>query len=123
MSRARAGNGADSATAHEQVLEFEASIAARLAASERTADEVEQARLQANRLLAESEAQAGEEAKRRRAAILSSARVETTRLREDGIRRATDLTAIATRRRDADVAAVLASVLPVRGPSSPGEVD
>jgi hypothetical protein len=123
MSRAHGGDGADQTRAHELVLEFEASIAARLAASERAGDEVAQAQLQADRLIAEAEAQAGEEAQRRRAAILSSARVETTRLRGAGIRRAADLTAIAARRRDEDVAAVVASVLPVRVRSSQGEAD
>ena len=123
MSRARGGDGVDHTRAHELVLEFEASIAARLAASERAGDEVARAQLQADHLIVEAETQAGEEAQRRRAAILSSARAETTRLREAGIRRAADLTAIAARRRDADVAAVVASVLPARVPSSQGEAN
>ncbi len=123
MSRAHVGNGADHTRAHELVLEFEASIAARLAAAERAGDEVAQAQLQADHLIVEAETQAREEAQRRRAAILSSARAETTRLREAGIRRAADLTAAAARRRDADVAAVVASVLPATVPSSQGEAN
>lgn len=122
MSRAHGGDGADQTRAHELVLEFEASIAARLAASEQAGNEVAQAQLQADHLIAEAEEQASQEAQRRKAAILSSARAETTRLREAGIRRAADLAAIAARRRDADVAAVVASVLPARVPSSQGEV-
>lgn len=122
MSRAHGGDGADQTRAHELVLEFEASIAARLAASEQAGNEVAQAQLQADHLIAEAEEQASQEAQRRKAAILSSARAETTRLREAGIRRAADLAAIAARRRDADMAAVVASVLPARVPSSQGEV-
>lgn len=122
MKRAHDGDRADPARAHELVREFEASIAARLAASEQAGDEVAQARLQADHLIAQAEVDAAEEAQRRRATILSSARAEAARLSEAGTRQAADLTAIAARRRDADVAAVLSSVLPPRVRSSQGEV-
>ena len=99
-------------TPHELVLELEKSIAARLAAANQAGDEVALAQVQADHLIAEAEAQAAEVARQRTAAILSAARAEATRLTQEGIRRAADLTAAAARRRDEDVIAVVAAVLP-----------
>ncbi|MGH3348843.1 MAG: hypothetical protein ACRDO4_17835, partial [Nocardioides sp.] len=112
MSRAHDGDGADHTRAHELVQELEASIAARLAVSEQAGDEVAQAERQADHLIAEAETQAGEDAQRRRETILASAHAEAARLSAAGNRSAADVTAIAARRRDADVAAVESSVLP-----------
>ena len=100
------------ATPHELVRELENSIAARLAAANEAGDEVALAQVQADDLIAEAEAQAAEEARQRTAAILSAARAEADRLTQDGIRHAADLTAAAARRRDQDVATVVAAVLP-----------
>ena len=72
--------------------------------------------MQADHLIAEAEAQAAEVARQRAAAILSAARAEAARLTQAGIRRAADLTAIAARRRDQDVATVVAAVLPQPDP-------
>lgn len=106
------------ATPHELVRELEDSIAARLAAADKARDEVALAQVQADHLITEAEAQAAEVARQRAAAILSAARAEATRLTQAGIRRAADLTAIAARHRDQDIAAVISSVLPQRALSS-----
>lgn len=74
--------------------------------------------MKADHLVAEAEARAAEAARQRAAAILSVARAEATRLTDAGIRRAAALTAIAARRRDQDVAAVISSVLPQQDRSS-----
>lgn len=108
----------DRATPHELVRSLEDSIAARLAAADQARDEVALAQVQADHLIAEAEAQAAEVARQRAAAILSAARAEAARLTQAGIRRAADLTAIAARRRNQDVAAVVAAVLPQETPSS-----
>jgi hypothetical protein len=113
MSRIQDNGGTvDPATSHELVRELEKSIAARLAAAERARDEVARAQVQAEHLIAEAEAQAAEEARQRTTAILSAARAEAARLTQAGSRRAADLTAATARRRDRDVATVLAAVLP-----------
>jgi hypothetical protein len=106
------------ATPHELVRELENSIVARLAAANQAGDEVALARVQADHLIAEAEAQAAEVARQRTTAILSAARAEAARVTQAGIRHAAELTAVAARRRDQDVAAVVAAVLPQqRGPS------
>jgi hypothetical protein len=106
------------ATPHELVRELENSIAARLVAANQAGDEVALAQVKADHLIAEAEAQAAEVARQRTAAILSAARAEAARLTQAGIRHAAELTAIAARRRDQDVATVVAAVLPQqRGPS------
>lgn len=116
MSRAHDGSDiVDRATPHELVRELEHSIAARLAAADQARDEVALAQVQAAGLIAEAEAQAAEMARQRAAAILSAARTEATRLTESGLRHAADLTTVAARRRDEDVATVVSSVLPQRG--------
>jgi hypothetical protein len=122
MSRAHDGDEAARTSAHERVLELEASIATRLTAAEQAGDELARAKRQADQLLAEAEAQVGEEAQRRRSATISAAHAEADRLIAAGIRRATDLSAMAARRRDADVAAVVSAVLPVLIRSSQGVV-
>jgi hypothetical protein len=108
----------DHATPHELVRELEKAIAARLAAEDQARDEVALAQVQADHLIAEAEAQAAEVARQRAAAILSAARAEATRLTDAGIRRAADVTAVAARRRDQDVASVVSSVLPEQDRSS-----
>ena len=124
MSRARDGTRSRSATAHELVLRargLDRRPAGRGGTSRAT--RWHRLKLQADHLIAEAEAQAAEEAQRRRAAILSAARAEAARLTEAGIRRAADLTAIAdpaTRRRTSPQSS--AAVLPQRTRSSPGEV-
>jgi hypothetical protein len=122
MSRAHDGDEAARTSAHERVLELEASIATRLTAAEQAGDELARAKRQADQLLAEAEAQVGEEAQRRRSATISAAQAEADRVIAAGIRRATDLSAMAARRRDADVAAVVSAVLPVLIRSSQGVV-
>ena len=117
MSLTRSEAAADRATPHELVRHLETSIAARLSAADQARDEVALARVQADHLIAEAEANAAESARRRTAAILSAARIEAARLTDAGIRRAADLTAVAARRRDEDVAAVVSSVLPERAGS------
>lgn len=113
MSRAHDDAGTvDHATPHELVRELETSIAARLAAADQARDEVALAQVQADRLIAEAEAQAAEVARQRAAAILSAARAEATRLTQVGIGRAAALSAGAARRREQDVATVIAAVLP-----------
>jgi hypothetical protein len=111
----------DRATPHELVRELENSIAARLAAANQAGDEVALAQVQADHLIAEAEAQAAEVARQRAAAILSAARAEAARLTQGGTRRAADLTAVAARRRDQDVATVVATVLPQHARSSQDE--
>jgi hypothetical protein len=119
MSRAHDAAGTvNHATPHEMVRELETSIAARLAAADQARDEMALAQVQADHLIAEAEAQAAEVARQRAAVILSAARAEAARLTQAGIRRAADLTAVAARRRDQDVAAVVASVLPQQARSS-----
>jgi len=108
----------DPATSHELVRELEKSIAARLAAANQAGDEVALAQVQADHLIAEAEAQAAEVARQRTAAILSAARAEAARLAQDGIQHAAELTAAAARRRDQDVATVVAAVLPQPSRSS-----
>jgi hypothetical protein len=111
------------ATPHELVRELENSIAARLAEANQAGDEVALAQVQADHLIAEAETQAAEEARQRTAAILSAARAEAARLTQAGIRRAADLTAVAARRRDKDVATVVAAVLPQQTRSSQDEAN
>lgn len=106
------------ATPHELVRELENSIAARLAAANQAGDEVALAQVQADHLIAEAEAQAAEVARQRTAAILSAARAEAARVTQAGVRRAAALTAAADRRRDQDVATVVAAVLPQQTSSS-----
>ncbi|MER7243124.1 hypothetical protein [Kribbella sp. NPDC000426] len=113
MSRVDDDSGTvDPATSHELVRELEKSIAARLAAADQARDEVALAQVQAEHLIAEAEAQAAEEARQRTTAILSAARAEAARLTQAGYHRAADLTAATARRRDRDVATVVAAVLP-----------
>ncbi|MFG1819353.1 hypothetical protein ACGFIF_36720 [Kribbella sp. NPDC049174] len=100
------------ATPHELVRNLEDSIAARLAAADQARDEVALAQVQADHLIAEAGAQAAEAARQRTAAILSAARAEAARLTEGGVRHAAELTEIAARRRNQDVATVVAAVLP-----------
>lgn len=109
-------------TPHELVRELEHSIAARLAAANQAGDEVALAQVQADHLIAEAEAQAAEVTRQRTAAILSAARAEAARLTQAGLRHAADLTAVAARRRDQDVADVVAAVLPQQTWSSQDEV-
>ncbi|MEU4607329.1 hypothetical protein AB0F43_30460 [Kribbella sp. NPDC023972] len=110
------------ATPHELVRKLEDSIAARLAAANHARDEVALAQVQADHLIAEAEAQAAEVARQRAAAILSAARAEASRLTQSGVQRAADLTAVAARRRDQDVATVVAAVLPQPADSTREEV-
>lgn len=110
------------ATPHELVRNLEDSIAARLAAANQARDEVALAQVQADHLIAEAEAQAAEVARQRAAAILSAARAEAARLTQARVQRAADLTAVAARRREQDVATVVAAVLPQPADSSRKEV-
>ena len=114
MSRTHDGETTDRTTPHELVRALEKSIAARLAAANQAGDEVALAQVQADHLIAEAEAQAAEVARQRTTAILSAARAEAARVTQAGIRQAADLTAVAARRRDHDVATVVAAVLPQR---------
>ncbi|TCM39509.1 hypothetical protein [Kribbella sp. VKM Ac-2568] len=111
----------DRATPHELVRELENSIAARLAAADQARDEVALAQVQADHLIAEAEAQAAEVARQRAAAIVSAARAEAARLTQAGIRSAAGLRSVAAQRRDQDVAAVVAAVLPQPARSSRDE--
>ncbi|WP_405065083.1 hypothetical protein OG558_24290 [Kribbella sp. NBC_01510] len=123
MSRAQSdGDTVAQATPHELVRELENSIAARLAAANQAGAEVALAQVQADHLIAEAEVRAAEEARQRTAAILSAARAEAARLTEAGLRRAAELTAVAARHRDQDVATVVAAVLPQQIRSSQDEV-
>jgi hypothetical protein len=110
----------DPATSHALVRELENSIAARLAAADQARDEMALAKMQADHLIAEAEAQAAAVARLRAAAILSVARAEAARLVETGSRRAAGLAATAAGRRDRDVAAVVAAVLPPAGSAGEG---
>ena len=110
----------DPATSHDLVRELERSIEARLTAAE-AGDEVTDARVEADRLIAEAEVRADEAARDHAAAILSEARVEAKRLAEAGTRRATDLAETAALHREEDVAAVVSSVLPAESSSSEEE--
>jgi len=119
MSRAHDDAGTvNHATPHDLVRELETSIAARLAAADQARDEVALAQVQADHLIAEAGAQAAEVARQRAAAILSAARAEAARLTQAGIGRAAALSAVAARRRDQDVATVVAAVLPQPARSS-----
>ncbi|GAA1553427.1 hypothetical protein GCM10009789_03660 [Kribbella sancticallisti] len=106
------------ATPHELVRELEDSIAARLTAADQARDEVALARVRADHLIAEAEAQAAEVARQRAAAILSVARAEAARLTGAGIARAAHLSAVAAGRRDQDVDSVVSAVLPQSPESS-----
>lgn len=118
MTRTNDSETTDRATPHELVRALEQSIAARLTAANQAGDEVALSQVQADHLVAEAEAQAAEVARQRTAAILSAARAEAARVTQAGIRQAADLTAVAARRRDQDVATVVAAVVPQqRGPS------
>ena len=110
----------DPATSHDLVRELERSIEARLTAAE-AGDEVTDARVEAERLIAEAEVRADGAARDRAAAILSEARVEAKRLAEAGTRRATDLAETAALHREEDVSAVVSSVLPAESSSSEEE--
>ena len=118
------GSGADTgpvapdpATAHQMVRDLERSIAARLAAVDEDG-EFARARVEADRLVAEGQALADAAGRERTDAILSAARMEAQRLVDSGARRATELTELATTRLEADVAAVLSSILPEASSSS-----
>lgn len=105
------GAAVDAVAAHQMVRELEKSIAARLAAANSSHDDLTQARAEADALIAEAESQAAQAGRVHAAAILSAARAEAAHLEADGEREAAELTATATRRRDDDVAAILAEVL------------
>jgi hypothetical protein len=112
MSRRPETNEPDVATSHELVRELESAIAAREATADQARDDVARAQLQAEHLVAEAEAQAQDEAQRRRAAILAQAHAVAHHVTEGGINRAADLTATAGRRRESDIATVMSLVLP-----------
>ncbi|MEP6854132.1 MAG: hypothetical protein ABJA33_01585 [Pedococcus sp.] len=80
--------------------------------------EFARARVEADRLVAEGQALADAAGRERTDAILSAARMEAQRLVDSGARRATELTELATTRLEADVAAVLSSILPEASSSS-----
>jgi vacuolar-type H+-ATPase subunit H len=94
------------------VLQLETSIETRLAAAEQDRAEVERARQRATDIIAEAAQHATRDAQELTDGILADARSEAARLTEAGSVRAADLTARATVRRDEDVAAVVAAVLP-----------
>jgi vacuolar-type H+-ATPase subunit H len=119
MSRTSPEPPANDATPHELVLQLESSIETRLAAAEQARDEVERARQRATDVIAQAADQAMHDAQELTEGILAYARTEAARLTEIGIVRAADLTALTGRRRDKDVDAVVAAVLPARpGPRS-----
>jgi vacuolar-type H+-ATPase subunit H len=119
MSRTPPEPPANDATPHELVLQLESSIETRLAAAEQARDEVERARQRATDVIAQAADQAMHDAQELTEGILAYARTEAARLTEIGAVRAADLTALTARRRDKDVAAVVAAVLPARlGPGS-----
>ncbi len=118
MSRTPHDPPASKATPHELVLQFETSIETRLAAAEQARAEVERAQQQATYVIAQAAEQAMHDAQELTEGILAGARAEAARLIEAGTVRAADLTALTARRRDEDVAAVVAAVLPAR--SGPG---
>lgn len=118
MSRAHSADGPDPVTPHQLVRDLETSIAARLAASNETREEVVRAQQRAAQLITEAESAAAVAAQQRAAGIVSAAREEASRLTEVGRRAAADLSAAAAQRRDADVDAIVAAVLP--NPSSHG---
>jgi len=119
MSRVPPDRAASPTTPHELVRELETSIEARLAAADQARAEVAQAQATAEHLLAEAAERAERDAQHRAAVILADARAEAVRLTEAGNRSAAELTAVAARRRDEDVAAVVSWVLPARpGPAS-----
>lgn len=112
MSRAHHADGADHATPHQLVRDLETSITARLAAADESRDDIARAQEQAAQLITDAEADAAEAAARSAAAIVSAAYAEAARLAEEGRRRAAELTEAASRRRDEDVAEIVAAVLP-----------
>lgn len=114
MSRTPHDPPASGATPHELVLQLEASIEARLTAAEQARAEVERARQQATCITAQAAEQAMHDAQELTDGILADARSEAAGLTEAGSVRAADLTARAAARRDEDVAAVVAAVLPPR---------
>lgn len=117
MSRAQGDGAADRATAQQLVRRLESSIADHLTTADRAREEVEHARVQAERIVTEAEEQATVTARRRTSAILSAAQAEATRLIEAGSRRAENLTAMAARHREQDVATVLSALLPTAAAS------
>lgn len=119
MSRTPRSSTRREATPHELVLNLETSIQTRLSAAEQASTEVAQAEAQAAYLLAEAAEQAVRDAQELKEGILADARAEAARLTEAGTVRAAELTAVTARRRDADVAAVVAAVLPARLGSAP----
>ncbi len=114
MSRTPSNPATQEATPHELVLQLETSIQTRLAAADQARAEVAQAEAQAAYLIAEAAEQAVRDAQELKEVILADARAEAARLTEAGTVRAAGLTAVTARRRDADVAAVVAAVLPAR---------
>jgi hypothetical protein len=96
------------------VLQLEASIESRLAAAEQASAEVEQAQQLATYIFTSAAEQARKDAQELTDGILAAARTEAARITEAGSIRAADLTARTAGRRDVDVAAVEAAVLPVR---------
>ena len=117
MSRTPHDPPASKATTHELVLQFETSIETRLAAAEQARAEVERAQQQATYVIAQAAEQAVHDAQELTEGILAGARAEAARLIEAGTVRAADLTALTARRRDEDVVAVVAAVLPARSGS------
>jgi hypothetical protein len=119
MSRTPFDQPAHDATPHELVLRLETSIETRLAAAEQARAEVERAQQQATEVIAQAAEQAMHDAQELTDGILAGARAEAARLTEAGTVRAADLTALTVRRRDEDVAAVVAAVIPARlGPEA-----
>lgn len=112
MSRAHDADGADHVTPHQLVRDLETSIAARLASVDESRDELARAQAKAAQLITDAEADAAEAAARRAAAIVSAAGATAARLTEEGRGRAAELTEAAARRRDEDVAEIVAAVLP-----------
>jgi vacuolar-type H+-ATPase subunit H len=120
MSRSPHDPPASKATPHELVLQLETSIETRLAAAEQARAEVERAQQQAIFVITQAAEQAVHDAQELTEGILADARTEAARVTEAGTGRAADLTALTARRRDEDVAAVVAAVLPARLGSGSG---
>ncbi len=112
MSRTPHDPPASKVTPHELVLQLETSIEARRAAAEDARAEVEQAQERATYVIAQAAEQAMRDAQELTEGILADARTAAASLTEAGTVRAADLTALTARRRDEDVAAVVAAVLP-----------
>jgi hypothetical protein len=93
------------------VVQLERSIEARLAAADEARVEVARAHQQAAQVVSEAAEEAERDARRLAEVILADARAEAGRVIEAGTHRAADLTALTARRRDEDVAAVVATVL------------